>query len=487
MNVLWIEDFGELSATFNTVENIFHDLINQDVTDTTALGSIKPSWDSDYTDQPLNLYPVNLTEFFQKYSAFHNVTLCRHYTDFITFFERLEKQDNFKNKIDIVIIDINLSDQQAYDDDQEVRFPSEFKTNDEFDEDGFNKKAGFYIFNFLLNKGFPVNNMCLLTGEIDTYRDFQKDCSKLLMPKPKGFEKTTDGYKLIRNWINEHKNSEILQLKRGILEGIEHCSEIPKKDPNNIRLKDFMAIKKNYKTGKRYINEKAEEVSEDYICNYFELVKVIAQTLANNRSDDCEYTRNTLVRAIVHEWDNNTHGYSNERNNNNENEEDEPLVEVLNQIRNSISHGNQLGSFDAKDCALLFLISMRLMVRFDSEDVLNYENKLFRLLCPITAQQKANFVDYMFEEDKKKYEKLKRLYKINALYYDYNISNFSLSPFVNQLRKRRNINAEELKERIYKIPWYRYVESKYTIKNLQKEIDSHFEKQLFVALVSLYG
>ena len=219
MNVLWIEDFGGgLKADSATVINLFRGLIPEQVFD--------DEWGPE-TD--LLSDPTELGRFFLAHSPVHRVDLMRHYADF-----QAAKVD-FNTEYDAVALDINLSRGLPRD----TLLPTGHA-----DADAFHKKAGFYIYNKLIQRGFPAEHICFLTGEKEsTFGEFAQHCQQALMPLPAAFGKDDAGLEELRNWLGIRQRSIYTILRRGVIEGCRIVRPMLEGQADTIQFNAFLKNK----------------------------------------------------------------------------------------------------------------------------------------------------------------------------------------------------------------------------------------------------
>jgi hypothetical protein len=439
MNILWIEDFGgDLAADESTVARLFGDLIDGSLID--------EHWDPDQNLIDNNAY---ITDFFSEHSQFHKVYLCRNYHDF----------NHFKNTcvinqdIDLIIIDIRLDNINA----GNALFPDNY--SDPGAQNAFNLNAGFYIYNLLIKSGFPDDYVCLLTGEKNSYEEFKKNCKKLYLREPLAFEKDDVGYADIKKWIADKKSSKRVQLKRGILDGIN--------ESRNYLEEPFEFI--NHIDDK--FSEEKSAINKVYIENY---LNAIESNVNNKYFDDLEITKSLtlLVRAITHEWDSKIDRRPNR------------FVFVLRQIRNMTAHNNKLEVWCEEDAALLFLISMRHLVNYKNHtQIFPYEAKLFALIRNSESLSRNSVLDEI-GRDKQAFRNLLKENNITPGWY---ISG------VKELLDRDDVDSNLLKERIYKSIWDYFDDYQQegagkskAVKNVLYKSDSDFKLQFLFALAERY-
>ncbi len=212
----------------------------------------------------------------------HCVYLCRHYFDYDEF----KANNELAKRIDAVIIDIRLDNHRYFD----LPIP-----NASQEKEKFHINAGFYIFNDLVHLGFPADKMCFMTGEKNSFIDFEKKCADIYIPKVIGFEKSNAEYEKLRKWIKDQELDYTI-LRRGIIEGCEFLKLHIEKSDANIQFRDFIKIENNQPT---------IEIPATEIKNYLD---VLSQYLAIKQPNDDLSTNiqyRLFLRTLVHEWEEN--------------------------------------------------------------------------------------------------------------------------------------------------------------------------------------
>lgn len=324
MNILWIEDFGgTLSSGTETLELMFKGLLSFD------------DWDED--ELSLIKKPSDLADYCLQQNSVHRIYLCRHYFDYLNF----KAGHSVINEIDVIITDIRLDNlsTEAFN----LDIPEAYTDKQKFHENG-----GFYIFNDLIHLGVPVERMCFMTGEKNSFKAFEEKCSEIYIPKVKAFEKNDADFEKLREWINKQA-SDYVTLRRGIIEG---CQYIAKN------------LNQNKLHFNKLIGEAEKQVTLEGMRDY---LGVLANFLPLREPIDKETIYKLFIRTLAHEW-----------------EAAEPrkirdFAWVMKSTRNWIAHNSNL--FDALDeqmVAYLFMINMRVMFNFNN-DVQAYEKKLLKL------------------------------------------------------------------------------------------------------------
>lgn len=346
MNVLWFEDFGgNLSADSSTLINFFGGLISKQVFD--------QEWDPE-SDIVSN--PDKLRDFFLEHSNKHRAVLLRHFQDF------RDSGSDFSKDFDVVAIDINLS--RGVKPGQSI--PVGFG-----EPPPFHPKAGFYIYNQLIRQGFPVDNICFLTGEIgSTFEEFAEHCRNALIPRPAAFGKDESGLEKFRAWLSERSKSTHIRLRRGVIEGTKSIKESLKSDPASFQFKLFLE------------NEDEAISAKDYL-------STLEQFLPARRPPLSDFHRvmRLFVRTVVHEWESNAQpwhdkikSFGNEEGQGNNvrvgvryqgqtraSRVLEAYGYVMKEARNWLAHGGLIKSIGPEIAAFLFLVNMRAMFQLPPE------------------------------------------------------------------------------------------------------------------------
>jgi len=345
MRIIWIEDFGEAPDPFYYVSIFFKDLLGETVLD--------KSWDRDGIELRDN--PKALLEFCQKYSALHEVILCRHYHDF----EETIANYTVLQDIDVILIDINLSAGIN----PAKPIPAGYK----------HEEGGFYIYNTLIREGFPDNNICFLTGENKTLGNFKNMCNDMSMPKPlHDFEKNDQGYKAVRKWLESKHSDAYLILRRGIITSCQQIQSLLKNQQEAaIQFGEF--VKADNNSSQRTI---AVQDMQDYL-------ETLQNLLPVQKPENPQRLYKLFVRSLAHEWD-----AASPDNLPKCDKGDKDCFQVrtikstfgwiMKCARNWAAHTTVLDKLSAQDVAFLFTVAMRAMFKL-SETTESHESILLNL------------------------------------------------------------------------------------------------------------
>jgi hypothetical protein len=349
MNILWIEDFGgDLDSGANTLNLMFGDLLSFE------------SWNED--ELSILNRPNDLPDFCKKNSELNCIYLCRHYFDYQEF----KGNCDFLKEIDLVIIDIRLSNNVSFD--EPIPINSQ-------DKEKFHNNAGFYIFNDLVHLGFPSEKMSFMTGEKNSLSDFENKCADIYIPKAAGFEKGDLGYLKLRNWIAKC-SSEYTVLRRGIIQGCAFLNNHIDTYDDNIQFRDFIKLENNQPT---------VEIPTTEIKNYLD---AISQFFALKEPNEKNTQYRLFLRTLVHEWEENIEANSLKEKHGNDLSKIRDIYTfawLMKMTRNWVSHANLLEPLDPQIIAFLFLINMRAMFKLPKETQ-SFENILLRCITsfPVT-------------------------------------------------------------------------------------------------------
>jgi len=353
MNVLWIEDFGGgLKADSATVINLFRGLIPARVFD--------DEWGAE-TD--LLSDPGELSRFFLSHSPVHRVDLMRHYADFQA------ASINFNSEYDAVAIDINLSRGLPRDTDLPTGH---------VDAEAFHKKAGFYIYNQLIQRGFPAEHICFLTGEKEsTFGEFTQHCQQALMPLPAAFGKDDAGLDEFRGWLDARHRSPYAILRRGVIEGCRMVRSMLEGQADAIQFNAFLENGRITCTAMNdYLSTLASFLSARKPATKIELERMLR----------------LFARSIAHEWE------SNAKPTNIRPAGDKHLIalrafgQVMKNTRNWLAHGESLNHLTSQAVAYLFLINLRAMF-FLPPAIQRHENILLTVFgAPVSSLSKETLI-----------------------------------------------------------------------------------------------
>ena len=317
MNILWIEDFGHLQPDSPTLINFFGGLIPH------------TAFDNHWSQETrLRDVPATLKAFFERHSEIHGLTLLRHYGDFLD----LTQSGDLVSDHDVVAIDINLSSGVPKD----ISLPEGHA-----DPDAFHKKAGFYIYNQLIRMGFPDDHICFLTGEKEsTFKEFTDHCQNALMPLPKAFGKDDAGMGDFRRWLDEHRKSRYMTLRRGIIEECKHLRQ---------SLSDA-AVPIQFNLYRADEDQVSAASMDDYLSSLMRFLP--PQPPAKG---ELTRTLRLFTRALAHEWE------SKVKPSDSGDAVLRSLGWVMKETRNCLAHSQSLDRLTPPDLAYLVLVGMRAM------------------------------------------------------------------------------------------------------------------------------
>ena len=325
MNILWIEDFGQLDSGVNTLTVMFQNLLSFDKMDKDSLNLID--------------YPNQLAEFCQQQASVHCIYLCRNYFDYAEF----KENNSIVNKMDAIILDIRLNNGDHVDFD--LAIPEPYKNTAEF-----HKNAGFYIFNDLIHLGVPAEKMCFMTGEDSTFGDFKTKCLEIYVPQIECFEKRdTKGYDKLRTWLTKQE-TPYTQLRRGIMTAGQDLKTSP------IRFNKF-------------IKDTEKQVNSIDMHDY---LGVLENFLPLREPNDKAALYKLFIRTLTHEWE------AAEPNKSTGLQELYAFAAIMKVSRNWIAHSNIFNKVNEQDISFLFICNMRAMFEL-SNDLLIYEANLLNL------------------------------------------------------------------------------------------------------------
>lgn len=280
-------------------------------------------------------------------------------------FETLE--DNLV--YDFVIIDIDLSkfsDRIYLEQLKNKDFPA---TNDS--EDNYNSlrpdNAGLFVFNKLLEKGFPKERILFLTAnagsETNTYDKFYAHFRNSLIPLPDYVLKDVNGASKLVGYLKKNTRKDLI-LRRGIIESCLFLKELIK-DDDNIQLREFIKIEKN---------QPAIEITVTEIKNYLD---TLSQCLPIRQSVDLNIQYRLFLRTLSHEWEENIEPkWLKDKKNKND---IFTYAWLMKMTRNWVSHAKLLEPLNAQLIAFLFLVNMRAMFKLPKERQY-YEHSLLGLI-----------------------------------------------------------------------------------------------------------
>jgi hypothetical protein len=353
MNILWVEDFGGGLKPSEVVGYIFEDVISN-------LSELIP----DERTFDLKEYPDRLTTLVSDAHDFHAIKLCRHYGDFNTYSTSIE----MLQAIDIVLLDLNLTELVDLDESEDI--PEHYSP----------ERGGLWIYNYLILKGFPKDNICILTGENSTLNNFREQCKAILMPefpasfekRPTEYEESEEGFEGLRNWLSSKEKTPYLQLRRGIISGCQFIRECIKTSSiASIQFKNFLNKKPTDNELKVSLLDYLETLEK-----FFPATEPVSKTR----------TYKLFLRTLAHEWETNANSNTLQPESDRQNTCLSSFGWIMKNLRNWMAHNVLTDNFTEQDVAFLFITAMRCMFKLP-DDVQRYEWALFSLFDPIEKDE----------------------------------------------------------------------------------------------------
>ena len=343
MKILWIEDFGGGVDPSQIAKSIFDNFVGK---------IISEKWDQENSIQD------DFSEFIRK-NSLHVIDLIKNYPGF-----KEKEEDIFE--YDFILIDINLSEGASFPKDN----PDDYK-----DVENFHERAGFYIFNYLLQNGFPFDKIAFMTGEKDsslkyeyTYEEFLNKTTTMLMPEiPSAFVKNDEGYEEIRTKLNELSSNPYLTLRRGVIKG---CRSLKNKLQKEKNLENYILFNKTTDT----------ELDKDYICDY--LTK-LEKFFSLNPPKNPKVVFTQFLKELSTEWEMSWGYFKSEKLVNLWSETGNIEFNFKNfcqnqmkMLRNWTSHNQLSDNLTEKELAFFFMIAMRSWFDLGIDEVFEYEKIL---------------------------------------------------------------------------------------------------------------
>lgn len=372
MKILWIEDFGGGLSGFHIASEIFGDFISK--------SDLNP-------EEELETY---LPQYIKK-NTLHELYLCTSYTAFRDTY--LKEKGDF----DIILIDVNLERNPTDIEDK----PNGQKNNNKFDI-----KAGFYIYNQLIRK-FPDDNIAFFTAEADSLSEFQEHCENALMELPRNtFQKKLEGFKNIRSWLAKKLNDDYLILRRGIIEGCSLLNGVISNTPDS-NLEEQLLF---YKTTSLNIKNNISL----YRYEFFDYLNYLAEFFGVQEHSRPYHNHLIFLKYLVKNWEKSYGDFDRKKGR----PQSQTLLEdyflgvcqmIMKLLRNFSSHGLLTTELKHKDVAYFFMIAIRAWVRLDYNRVYKHEKILGSLFDKSELQfEEFEFVSTLEDQLLESYRELKR-------------------------------------------------------------------------------
>jgi hypothetical protein len=165
MKILWVEDFGPPLSRSEIIEEIFAEFFTG-----IDLGREYHEDEGDTNAQLARLFARH---------TLHEIYVCESYVEW-------KKADSeHAGDFDLVLIDIRLNS---------LVTPLKERPKG-FDSPDFDEKAGFYIYNQLVRRGFPDDHIAFFTAEGQSLKQFGEYCGSIMQDRPaQCFQKTPAHY-----------------------------------------------------------------------------------------------------------------------------------------------------------------------------------------------------------------------------------------------------------------------------------------------------
>lgn len=339
--------------------------------------------------------------------------------------DALEAIDNNFQNYDVIVLDINLETGILLGEEECIieRLKkygvcvAQKKTENGIEEQDLKKNAGYYLYLYLLKKGFPYNRICMLSANVgkgnltDTWESTFRSSGLVI---PLYFDRNTKKSQYgeeFEYWLD--KNSPpYYQLRRCV---ISMCSIIAKYLRDKLCPPTFTIL--NSRSGKKGENENI--LDSNYFINLLEDLMDIPQIGIDNLSKSVEekptieekkvYYR--LLSKLSHDWEGKPINGSNES--------------TMRLLRNWIAHSRLLN--DTLQCdyvAFLFGIGMRALFEVDKMEygLRNYyceiEKRLIGIIFKCNKNDNFNIKDYIEKSNKDFLMKLLDIRKIPTDFKD---------------------------------------------------------------------
>lgn len=354
MRLLWIEDFGGHASSDSLVAGFIHfisdDLawdLGQDIHDLSSSGvrGGRAYWDRFYRSR--STWEPREIDVITRYDDMKELVDERGATDLY----------------DVALIDIDLSEHGFFAQEVPGIDPA---------------RAGIWIYNQLVRRGFPAERMAFLTGNGDKAKEYEAVCARhYLLPPPVCFIKGSPPKRMgdhpvaLAQWLQELEAADggYLTLRRGVLDGCIAIDDLLASPEalSHLRFNQFLSAE--------------TPITADEMRDYARSLMVILPIDAPDGGRPAR-TYRLFVRALAHDWEN--EAKPNRVNRNFAGGEAEANVlrilgHIMKRTRNWLSHGRKLDSIGGRDVAFLFLVNLRAMFDLGGEELEPFERKLLQL------------------------------------------------------------------------------------------------------------
>ncbi len=282
------------------------------------------------------------------------------------------------NKIDYIILDINLKSHEGSIDDispdvLELLYEFQDYTKADYeskDEDSSGKAcadlqeiAGFYLYTQLvLELGFPKTHILLCSNHGTEIKTIQDSFKQAKISLPEIYHKSNPEVKL---WVKDCYDNPYSRLRRGIIEGCKYLKGLTEE---NLRFNNFIQNNK--------------QIAIEDLHNYLD---VLENFLPLREPLDKATFYKLFIRTLAHEWESVDLKFLNSKNQK-LNPELRAFARIMKMTRNWSSHSHIFENTSAQDVAYLFIVNMRVMFSLDNS-LLVYEKHLLKLFEPIPINE----------------------------------------------------------------------------------------------------
>ncbi|MCK4360084.1 MAG: hypothetical protein KAW92_15350 [Candidatus Cloacimonetes bacterium] len=452
MKILWIEDFGGGVDPSQIAKSIFDNFVGK---------IISEKWDQENSIQD------DFSNFI-KDNSLHEIDLIKNYPVF-----KEKEEDIFE--YDYILIDINLSEGLSPREDN----PDKYK-----DDEKFHECAGLYVFNFLVQEGFPFENIAFMSGEEKSTLEFYKKTEESYFSKnPISFGKDPNGYLKISKKLTEMSINPYLILRRGI---IEACRFLKNEFENKTgkELDDYLLF---YKTTNEIVYEEKEknnqseitdnsESIKEYVTSY--LIKLESFFPLNPPSDN-KTIFYRFVRELAVEWEI-SKGFLQRKDVEYTDEVEFNFKNFcqnqMKLLRNWTAHNQLSHELTEKEISFYFLIAMRALFNLDINETSRYEKILFSMFEKKLKKEAIlkNLADSYFNARKIFEDESYNLQ--NPRYNEFNNLLSSLGDSTKYLKRNKNVFKKLLSDKsklfFYQNFWHGLFPTKFKVKPPNVNVNS---------------
>jgi hypothetical protein len=302
----------------------------------------------------------------------------------LTFEDSLKFIKDELNKIDYIILDINLPphDEEKTidtisDDVLQLLYKFEDYTEIQYqskDEDLFKKAcealqkiAGFYLYTHLVVElGFPKEHILFCSNHGGEATEIKKafKTAKILLPDIHTKDSILN-YS-VKDWVEKRHSNSYSRLRRGIIEGCKYLKSLTEE---KLRFNNF-------------IQEQDKQITLEDLHNYLDVLENFLPLREPPNKKDKDKFYKLFVRTLAHEWESATPWKSKTL----ASLELYAFTSIMKLTRNWSAHSRVFEELKEQDVAYLFIVNMRSMFFLD-DDLLGYEKHLLQLKEFVISEQ----------------------------------------------------------------------------------------------------